>query len=560
MTTANSMLEAMPSMEMPSLIDEFLTKQNKLSAVEQFSQRHDHAASTQDRHYRDLIPLSLPGKGQQFSFEVDLDACSGCKACVTACHSLNGLDDNETWRSVGLLVGGTPQSPVMQHVTSACHHCVEPACMHGCPVLAYEKDEITGIVRHLDDQCIGCQYCVLKCPYDVPQYNSRLGIVRKCDMCSGRLAEGEAPACAQACPNQAIRIAIVDIDRIVEDVESNVFLPGAPEPSYTIPTTSYKTQKALPRNALPADHYELAPAHAHMSLIIMLVLTQLSAGSLALGQFLAWKLNGHLFVAIRPYHAIVSLLLGMLALAASTLHLGRPLLAYRAIIGWRTSWLSREIMAFGLFSLLATAYAACSVLTGSLEQSKLLNALGTSVAIVGAIGIFCSAMLYHDTRRVFWQAQHTITKFFLTASLLGLTTLLLAAALGAVVSDKIALQEVVTGWARQAYLAIIAVSLLKLAFEAMVLRHHWDRRHTHLRRTAVLMTGPLRRVTLLRLALGLIGGVLLPFLALSMPTTGAAEFGILLIPVFLITLASEFLERYLFFAAVSAPKMPGGPA
>ena len=73
--------------------------------------------------------------------------------------------------------------PYQQTVTTACHHCVEPACLEGCPVLAYEKDAETGIVRHLDDQCIGCQYCVLKCPYDVPKYSAKRGIVRKCDMC-----------------------------------------------------------------------------------------------------------------------------------------------------------------------------------------------------------------------------------------------------------------------------------------------------------------------------------------------------------------------------------------
>ena len=157
------------------------------------------------------------GLGRQVSpalklaFQVDLDACTGCKACVTACHRLNGLDDDEgeTWRSVGLLHGGTAEAPVQQTVTTACHHCLDPACMKGCPVGAYEKDPVTGIVRHLDDQCIGCQYCVLKCPYDVPKYNARLGIVRKCDMCHGRLAEGEAPACVQACPTQAIRIVTV---------------------------------------------------------------------------------------------------------------------------------------------------------------------------------------------------------------------------------------------------------------------------------------------------------------------------------------------------------------
>ena len=70
--------------------------------------------------------------------------------------------------------------------------------MHGCPVGAYEKDALTGIVRHLDDQCIGCRYCMLTCPYEVPQYSVRKGIVRKCDMCADRLAESEAPACVQA--------------------------------------------------------------------------------------------------------------------------------------------------------------------------------------------------------------------------------------------------------------------------------------------------------------------------------------------------------------------------
>ena len=86
------------------------------------------------------------------------------------------------------------------------HHCIEPGCLLGCPVRAYEKDAETGIVRHLDDQCIGCQYCVLKCPYDVPKYSGKHGIVRKCDMCHQRLGAGEAPACAQACPTHAIKI------------------------------------------------------------------------------------------------------------------------------------------------------------------------------------------------------------------------------------------------------------------------------------------------------------------------------------------------------------------
>src|SRR4029453_6895223 len=202
-------------------VELLLERQREPTAVERFASVHEsggHGARAGAAGvYRDLIPGAAPGAGQQYAFEVDLDACSGCKACVAACHSLNGLDEEETWRDVGLLIGGPPALPVIQHVTTACHHCVEPACMHGCPVLAYEKDPVTGIVRHLDDQCIGCQYCVLKCPYDVPKYNAGRGIVRKCDLCSHRLAAGEPPACVQACPHEAIRITLLETETVVAE-------------------------------------------------------------------------------------------------------------------------------------------------------------------------------------------------------------------------------------------------------------------------------------------------------------------------------------------------------
>src|SRR5205814_7512499 len=190
--------------------------------------------------------------------------------------SLNGLDDDETWRSVGLLVDAPiehdakrkAQRGFQQNITTACHHCVDPACLTGCPVKAYDKDVQTGIVRHLDDQCIGCQYCVLKCPYDVPKYNARLGIVRKCDLCSSRLSAHEAPACAQACPNGAIRITLVDQATIKDAFRKNgeTFLPGAPEPTYTIPTTQWISTRPLPDKVFPADAHEVKRQPAHWPL------------------------------------------------------------------------------------------------------------------------------------------------------------------------------------------------------------------------------------------------------------------------------------------------------
>src|SRR5439155_23304394 len=214
-----------------------------------------------EKFYRTLLPARPPRPGEQYAFEVDLDACSGCKACVTACHNLNGLDEGETWREIGLLHGRGDGEPFLQTVTTACHHCVDPACLNGCPVLAYDKDPVTGIVRHLDDQCIGCQYCVMKCPYESPQYSEARGIVRKCDMCSSRLTVGEAPACVQACPNEAIRITVVDTAKVrgkyrqLEafnfqpsnfDSAPNRFLPDSPYPAIKLTTTRYISLSPLP--------------------------------------------------------------------------------------------------------------------------------------------------------------------------------------------------------------------------------------------------------------------------------------------------------------------------
>jgi Fe-S-cluster-containing dehydrogenase component len=191
-----------------SFLDQLLEDQSDLTAVERFSKSHDALEQSGqpvlEKHYRDLIPKDPLRPGQQYAFEVNLDACTGCKACVVGCHHMNGLDETETWRKVDLLKGADPE-PTVQHLTSACHHCIDPGCMTGCPVQAYEKDETTGVVAHLDDQCIGCRYCELKCPYEVPQYSESLGIVRKCDMCIGRLQEGEAPACVQSCPTKRLK-------------------------------------------------------------------------------------------------------------------------------------------------------------------------------------------------------------------------------------------------------------------------------------------------------------------------------------------------------------------
>ena len=415
----------------PTLIDALLDEQQRLTAVEKFTQRHETSDRPQQaRYYRELLPAKTPGAGQQYAFEVDLDQCSGCKACVTACHNLNGLDEDETWRSVGLLHGGTSEQPVQQTITTACHHCIDPACLHGCPVNAYEKDAATGIVRHLDDQCIGCQYCLWKCPYQVPQYHARKGIVRKCDLCSNRLVAGEAPACVQACPNKAIRITLIDQERItlgltVQIQTANPFLPGSPDPGYTLPTTRYKTKNPLPANMTPGDLHDFKPQCAHPSLAIMLVLAQLSVGTFCLDLLLGPVAGPSLTALLRPILSLVAWAIGLAGISASLFHLGRPWFAWRAFVGLKRSWLSREIVAFGTFMLLAALYTASNWFGALRFSSRAFEAgLGLAVTATGLAGVFCSVMVYHDTRRIFWQAAYTAPKFFGTSLLLAVASAL----------------------------------------------------------------------------------------------------------------------------------------
>ena len=547
------------------LLQTYLDEQQRLTAVERFSQRHDkHALLPGDRSYRELIPLEKPGPGQQLSFEVDLDACTGCKSCVTACHALNGLDaeEAETWRSVGLLHGGSAEAPVQQTVTTACHHCVDPACMKGCPVGAYEKDLLTGIVKHLDDQCIGCQYCTLTCPYEVPQFSKKRGIVRKCDMCGDRLAIGEAPACVQSCPNEAIAIRIVTAARVVEDARSDAFLPGAPSPNITVPTTSYKSRHALPRNVIPADYQVIRSSSNHAPLVVFLVLTQLSVGAFVT-QFVLESF-GHVNAFARPYQVLVALLAAHAALLASLFHLGRPLYAFRALLGLRTSWMSREVLAFSAFVACASAYAASFWLAtpaallgislpGAQRLEDLRSTLAVAIAACGLAGVFCSMMIYHVTSRRLWDVSRTAVRFALTSCVLGLSTASLTVLGAGLIGGNFALAERTLASLSE---PLVVFSLLKLGSDAQILVHARERGLSELKRTALLLLGELRSLAELRFGLGALGSAL-TFVAAQGPGLGRSGWLALVGASWLCLLTGELCERTLFFRAVSAPKMPG---
>lgn len=504
----------------PSLVDQLLREQQTLTAVETFARQHaqSDAPAAHTGRYESLIPLTTPQPGERYVFEVNLDACTGCKACVTACHNLNGLDAGETWRRVGALVGTSAAAVERQPVTAACHHCEEPGCLAGCPVRAYEQDAVTGIVRHLDDQCIGCQYCVLMCPYDVPQYSAARGIVRKCDMCSSRLAVGEAPACAQGCPNDAIAIRLAPRTGHVGFV-----LPGAPDPSITRPTTVYRGTRRRLSALRAADQDLVTPAHGHAPLVFMLALTQLAVGMLA----------ASVLSAAPAETAAAAWLVLAVGMGASVLHLGQPLKAWRVFLGVRTSWISREVLVFGAFFGAAAAYVVAAR-----AEVVVAPLVGAIAAGLGLMGVACSVAVYHVTRRAMWAWQRTAPMFGSAMLAGGAATALVAQAAAGEASLPL-----VTSTAIAALLGPLW-STYDLRAGARI--------DAVMARATRVLRGPLRRWTIARLAMAAVAALGFPIVGVlsGRPLAGA-------VVAWLAVAVGTLIERQLFFTAAVAPRMPG---
>jgi Fe-S-cluster-containing dehydrogenase component/DMSO reductase anchor subunit len=492
------------------LLRSALREQQDLTAVEAYSVAHDRGGlNAAGSRYHELLPAQGPKPGEQYAFEVDLDRCTGCKACVTGCHNRNGLDSGETWRSVGLTVGGDDENPLLQHVTAACHHCLDPACSNGCPVRAYEKDPHTGIVRHLDDQCIGCQYCVMKCPYGVPQYNEKRGIVRKCDLCSDRLAAGEAPACVQSCPNEAIRITVVSSALDVHECRDGfAAVAGAPDAAYTRPTTRYVSHSPFAKTVVERP-VELADSHP--SLVVMLTLTQASVG-LFVCALLSSALVEHPFAVA----ATLSFLLAVAGMTATAFHLGRPLLGFRAVLGLRTSWLSREAVALAGFVGLSGLFVA-----SSLVSSEARTDLALLVAAVGVTTLYCSAKVYQDTPRAYWATRRTLVRFALSALTSGIV---------------LTLATVARSGGSPLVVIAAAAMIAKLGFES-----------AEVRRAAPGLRRQLRKTLALRYRLAAFAVCCL-FVSPFVP--GLVWFAAA------VWMAGEGVERHLFFRCGVPPRMP----
>lgn len=475
--------------------------------------------------YADLIPLSAPLPGEQYGFEVDLDRCTGCKACVVACHSLNGLAETEWWREAGTLTGEHEGGAWLQTVTSACHHCLDPGCAEGCPVQAYEKDAGTGVVRHLDDQCIGCRYCELKCPYGVPKYRADLGIVRKCDLCVGRLQVGEAPACVQACPGGAIRVRNVSVAALRQEAPEERMLPTAFPSGYTRPATRYVSSKGMAVDAWAVGDETRGPEEAHLPLVWMLALTQLALGLEAGALWSAC--NGDTAGALSLERWATGLLVG--GLVGAFLHLGRPLGAWRFFLGLRTSWMSREILAFNL----TVPIFLGSVCSSGFVDFTTFPRLAACVAL--GIAVWTSGMIYVDTRRPGWGRKSVFGEFLSTGVVSGL---LAALALARLDDDGGALWGRVP-WVAAALWGLLAVWVGTEGF--------WLPQEVRRFRERVLPAA--RWVD--ACWLGVTGALIL---SAGFSPDGGLRGGILA----LVLAAASLWRRYLFFVGTPAPRMPLG--
>ncbi len=354
-----------------------------------------------------LVPDRLPANGEQYRFHFDMTKCIGCRSCEVACNEQNGNPAAIHWRRIGEIEGGAWPNTKRHYLSMGCNHCLDPDCLKGCPVNAYTKDPMTGIVLHSAEACIGCQYCVWNCPYSVPQFNPERGVVGKCDMCYGRLADGFEPACVNACPEKAIEVEMVNIAEWRVDY-SAAESPGMPAAGQTISTTRI----TLPENTATVmervDTDRIHPEHPHLSLVAMTTLMQAIIGTLV----------GALLLQGAGKLAFTALLLATgIALNISVFHLGRPAYAWRALKMWRRSWLSREVLLFGLFSGALFMATALSWLPRSPHWAIL--SFAWMAALLGIAGNTASAFIYLVPARPAWNMVHTPIDFLMSAALLG---------------------------------------------------------------------------------------------------------------------------------------------
>lgn len=158
---------------------------------------------------------------QSIRFLYDQTRCMGCNACQMACKDKNDLEPGLFFRRVETIRYEEDGKVVYAHYSGACNHCQEAACVKACPVGAMVHME-DGSVRQAEGLCIGCGACTWACPYGAVSLSHKLGIARKCDLCTDLRRQGKAPACVDACPTHCLtfeEVGAIEAEERAEDQE-----------------------------------------------------------------------------------------------------------------------------------------------------------------------------------------------------------------------------------------------------------------------------------------------------------------------------------------------------
>ncbi len=191
--------------------------------------------------------------GKQLGFYINSSICTECKACQIACQDKNDLPATLIWRRVFEYEGGNwvPDGKVMRpnnvfaySLSVACMHCANPLCAEVCPTQAMHKTD-NGLVQINADACIGCRYCEWACPYGAPRFDETKGVMTKCTGCEDLVAQGQNPACVDACVMRAIEFG--ELDALRAKYGNAAAIEPLPDPSLTSPSlviTPHKNAEA----------------------------------------------------------------------------------------------------------------------------------------------------------------------------------------------------------------------------------------------------------------------------------------------------------------------------
>ena len=152
---------------------------------------------------------------------IDISRCIGCKACQVACMEWNDLRDGvgknrgsydspadlsaQSWTVMRYSeVEVTPNKLEWLIRKDGCMHCSDPGCLKSCPAPGAIIQYSNGIVDFHQENCVGCGYCIIGCPFNIPRLSKKDNKAYKCTLCSDRVAVGLEPACAKTCPTGAI--------------------------------------------------------------------------------------------------------------------------------------------------------------------------------------------------------------------------------------------------------------------------------------------------------------------------------------------------------------------